>query len=286
MMLALGVSEMVDEAMAGAARVPATARGETTEGRTLVVSGGAAPLHALRVAEKLGIDQVIVPPDAGVGSAVGFLRAPISFEVQRSLPQRLDAIDRDAVNALLGDMADAAHAVVAGAAGDQPRTERREVYARYVGQGHEIAVKLPDRPVGPADTAHLAAAFEARYCALYGSAIPALPVELLTWRVRVSAAAVPTPLATPSASPAESDGDAIWRDATERRDVVDPATGRTRPVAVFRREVFSFGERFRGPAIVLERDTTTNVPDTFDGRIDGGGAIVLTRRAPVREVAR
>ena len=88
---AFGVSEIVDENMANAARVHAVESGKDARGRTLIAFGGAAPLHAARLAEKLGIDRVLVPSNAGVGSAVGFLRAPIAFEIVRSRLQRLDA---------------------------------------------------------------------------------------------------------------------------------------------------------------------------------------------------
>ncbi len=85
---ALGVSEIVDENMANAARVHAIESGKDARGRTLVAFGGAAPLHAARLAEKLGLDRVLVPSYAGVGSAVGFLRAPIAYEIVRSSLQR------------------------------------------------------------------------------------------------------------------------------------------------------------------------------------------------------
>ena len=98
---ALGVSEIVDENMANAARVHAIESGKDARGRTLVAFGGAAPLHAARMAEKLGLDRVLVPSYAGVGSAVGFLRAPIAYEIVRSPLQRLDEFDAAAANALL-----------------------------------------------------------------------------------------------------------------------------------------------------------------------------------------
>ena len=91
---ALGVSEIVDENMANAARVHAIESGKDARGRTLVAFGGAAPLHAARMAEKLGLDRVLVPSYAGVGSAVGFLRAPIAYEIVRSALQRLDHLRR------------------------------------------------------------------------------------------------------------------------------------------------------------------------------------------------
>ena len=90
---ALGVSEMVDENMANAARVHAIESGKDLRPRTLIAFGGAAPLHAARVAEKLGIGRVLVPANAGVGSAVGLLRAPVAYEVVRGRLMRLSSFD-------------------------------------------------------------------------------------------------------------------------------------------------------------------------------------------------
>ena len=117
---AFGVSEIVDENMANAARVHAIESGKDARGRTLVAFGGAAPLHAARMAEKLGLDRVLVPSHAGVGSAVGFLRAPIAYEVVRSQLQRLDAFDA-------GRRQRAARGDAGGGRGDRParRAARR-----------------------------------------------------------------------------------------------------------------------------------------------------------------
>ena len=109
---ALGVAEMVDENMANAAREHAVEHGKDFEGRTLIAFGGCAPLHAARVADKLGIDRIVVPRGAGVGSAIGFLRAPVAFEVARSLYQQLESLDAGAVAALLTQMRDEAAAFV------------------------------------------------------------------------------------------------------------------------------------------------------------------------------
>ena len=147
-MAALGVIEMVDENMANAARVHAIESGKTYEGRTLIAFGGGGPVHACRVAEKVGIGRVLVPSGAGVGSAIGFLRAPVGYEVVRSLYQRFSTFDVAAVNALLADMEAEALAVVAQGSFGAPIAQNRIAYMRYVGQGHEIPVPLPARPLG------------------------------------------------------------------------------------------------------------------------------------------
>ncbi|MFZ5618307.1 MAG: hydantoinase/oxoprolinase family protein, partial [Pseudomonadota bacterium] len=139
---AFGVSEMVDETMAAAARAHAVEQGKDIRRRTMIAFGGAAPLHAARLAEKLGLDRIIVPEGAGVGSAIGFLLAPASYEIIRSLPMRLDALDGAKVDALFSTLRAEAEAVVRAAEPTAPLAETRAAFMRYVGQGYEIAVPI------------------------------------------------------------------------------------------------------------------------------------------------
>ncbi len=160
-MAALGVIEMVDENMANAARVHAIESGKTYEGRTLIAFGGGGPVHACRVAEKVGIQHVLVPSGAGVGSAIGFLRAPVGYEVVRSLYQRFSTFD-----VVAGEHAARRH----GSRSDwrswqqgsfgAPIAQNRIAYMRYVGQGHEIPVPLPPRPLGEEDVPQIRAAYD------------------------------------------------------------------------------------------------------------------------------
>ncbi len=124
------------------ARVHAVERGAVVNQYKLIAFGGGAPLHAARVAEKIGVKRVIVPPNAGVGSAVGFLAAPVSYELVRSRYMRLDAFDAAAASELLNEMSTEATALVAPGARGMPTFERRVAFMRYVGQGHEIVVEL------------------------------------------------------------------------------------------------------------------------------------------------
>jgi N-methylhydantoinase A len=270
---ALGVSEIVDENMANAARVHAIESGKDARGRTLVAFGGAAPLHAARLAEKLGLDRVLVPAQAGVGSAVGFLRAPIAYEIVRSGLQRLDAFDPAAANALLAAMREEAEAVVRRGSPDARLTETRSAFMRYRGQGHEIAVPLPTKPYAAADAATLRAAFEDAYRRLYSRIIPGVDVELLSWVLLLSAPPPAGPAATPP-SPAP-----YTPEPARHRPVFDPDAGEFILVAIHDRQALKPGAQIPGPAIIVEDQTSTLVTRLFDAGIDRFGYIELTRRA-------
>jgi len=137
---AYGIAEVVDENMANAARVHAIERGVEISSRTLIAFGGAAPLHAARLAEKLGISRVIIPGEAGVGSAIGFLNAPAAYETVRSLYMSLRQFDASAATALLNSMSQEATQLASSAAMGRALTQTRGAYMRYTGQGHEIYV--------------------------------------------------------------------------------------------------------------------------------------------------
>jgi N-methylhydantoinase A len=269
---ALGVSEIVDENMANAARVHAIESGKDARGRTLVAFGGAAPLHAARMAEKLGLDHVLVPSYAGVGSAVGFLRAPIAYEIVRSSLQRLDQFDAAAANALFAAMRAEAEPIVRRGAGDAPLTETRSAFMRYRGQGHEIAVPLPTLSYRDEDAAPLREAFENEYRRLYSRVIPGVEVEILSWVALLSAPA-PTKATDPPPTPK------LHTPQPERsRPVFDPETGEFIGVAIHERSTLLPGAVIPGPAVIVEDETSTVVSRSFDARIDAFGYIELVRR--------
>jgi N-methylhydantoinase A len=275
---ALGVSETVDENMANASRVHAIESGQVIDQRTLVAFGGAAPLHAARLAEKLNMSRVVIPPGAGVGSAIGFLRAPVAYEVTRSYYQQLSDIDIDGANALLQAMRDEAVSVVEAGAGGRPLSEIRTAFMRYVGQGHEVGVELPIRietpRLGPDAAAVLLAAFEAEYHRLYERTIPNLEVEILTWVLLVS-----TEIAAPATLVSDTDAAAsvTLPAPIGQRQLVDTATGGQVGAPVYAREALTPGMRLTGPAVILEQDTTTVISARFSARIHALGYIILER---------
>ena len=268
---ALGVSEIVDENMANAARVHAVERGVAVADRTLIAFGGAAPLHASRLAEKLGISRVIVPADAGVGSAIGFLAAPAAYEMIRSRYMRLDPFDAVSANALLDEMAAAAMRHAREAAGGRPVSARRSAFMRYAGQGHEINVALPDRALTSADADNLRQTFETEYRRLFARHIPAAAIEIMSWVVVASTSeAAPARLATAATRTAPA--------AEGEQRVLDTKSGREITAKVYSRSSLLPGMRIAGPCLIIEDGTSTYASPTFDVSVDAGGAIVLDMR--------
>jgi N-methylhydantoinase A len=256
--------------MANAARVHAIESGKTYAGRTLIAFGGGGPVHGYRVAEKVGIDRVLVPVGAGVGSAIGFLRAPVGYEVVRSLYQRLGTFDVRAVTALLDDMRAEAMSVVSLGSFGAPVTETRLSFMRYVGQGHEIPVPLPIRALEEADVDALRAAFDAEYARFYDRPVPGSDVEVMSYAVTV--ATVPDPWVPPTPAAA--------RDTAARRQTVrDTATGETAEWTVVDRSSLAVGATVPGPAIVAEDETSTLVGPGWTATVDERGYLDLRRAA-------
>jgi N-methylhydantoinase A len=270
-MAAHGVAEIVDENMANAARVHAVERGAVAKDYTLVAFGGAAPLHAARLAEKLGVERVVIPADAGVGSAIGFLQAPVAYELVRSRYMRLDRFEPEEATKLLEAMGQEAHRLATSAAGERPVEETRTAYMRYRGQGHEIAVALPDRPLQAGDEAALRETFEAEYRRLFERHIPGAVIEILSWSVFVGTREAPPALLS---QPRRRSGPS----PIGAREVFDGRGGERVSVPLYERSAFTPGACVPGPAIIVEAGTSTFVSEAFDATLDAGGALVLERK--------
>jgi N-methylhydantoinase A len=242
-----------------------------------VAFGGAAPLHACRLAEKLGIGRIVIPEGAGVGSAIGFLKAPAAFEIVRSRFMSLDAFDADAASGLLADMSREARSLAEPAALGRPLIEERMAFMRYIGQGHEIAVKLPAGRLGKGETAKLREAFEADYRRLFERHIPGARIEVLSWSVLVT-----TKPEAPKRLPSRRASTAKPK-ATGSRVVWDQAAGSARKIDTYARSAIKPGMRIPGPAMILESGTSTFVSAHFDATIDSGNALVLERRTAAQK---
>jgi N-methylhydantoinase A len=238
----------------------------------MIAFGGAAPLHAARMAQKLGMDRVLVPVGAGVGSAHGFLAAPIGYEVVRTRLVSLNAFDAALVNGLYASMRTEAEAVVRLGAPGAALQEIRTGFMRYRGQGHEVAVALPEGPYDRESEAVFRAAFEATYRALYGRTIPKLEIEILTWTLSLAEAKpLPSRIADPPDAPAPS--------PSGKRHIMDPGTRGLIEAAIYDRASLSPGARIIGPAVIVEAETSTLVPAGFRAGPNAAGHILIERIA-------
>ncbi len=270
---AVGVVEMVDENMANAARVHAIERGKVIGRHTMIAFGGGAPLHAGRLARKLGIDRVVIPRGAGVGSAIGFLLAPIAYEVVRSRPVDFRDFDAGAVNSMLGEMhAEAAAVVRDGAPPGAALTTARVVELRYVGQGHDLRIALDDGPLTRDHGRALKERFEERYRAVYGLTIAGLDIRSVSWSVTVATDAA-------RVSRAEMPAARTPARAERHRNIYDESRGETVRCPVYARTDLSPGTEIAGPAIIAEDETATFVPAHFRAALNSSEYIIMDHRA-------
>jgi len=249
---AWGIHQVVNENMAGAARIHAVERGKDPRRYPVFAFGGAGPVHAYRVARILGAPELIVPLGAGVTSALGFLVAPLAFDYVRSYYARLDNLDWAKADALLTEMESEGAATLAEAGVARTGlTFRRSAEMRYIGQGFEVSVPLPDGPLTPERLSEVQEAFAVAYRALYGRTAEGVPLEVLTWRVVVSG---PRPeLALGS----DTFGTADVRDAQKgERRIYLPEHGGFTVAPVYDRYRLGTGATFSGPAVIEERECT------------------------------
>lgn len=267
---AFGVVEVVDETMANAARVNGVESGKDVAKCVMIAFGGAAPLHAARLCEKLNIERCLVPMGAGVGSAIGFLKAPFAYEALASAVMPIDAFDAQSLNAVLYTLKQSAEGFVRKGT-DAPILREITAYMRYRGQGWEIPVALPDRRFGPDDGPLIESAFRTQYAVFFGRAIDGPAVEIVTLSVNAHDAP-----AEPNALTMLLDGHEVV--APLRREVFDAAAGGVVSAGIFARATLDPGACVHGPAILVEPETSTVVTTPFRAVIQHDGSILLRRK--------
>ncbi|MEZ5246446.1 MAG: hydantoinase/oxoprolinase family protein [Acidimicrobiales bacterium] len=264
---AVGIIEVVDENMTNAARVHAVENGKDLAGCSMIAFGGGAPLHAARLLDKLGLDELIVPPGAGVGSAIGFLRAPFSYEAIRSFYTTTADFDLDGATRVLAELTDEARSFVR-AGTDAELTVQSQVAMRYKGQGWEIPVTIDVEAFGPETLAH---AFTEAYIEHFGRAIDAVVIEIVSWAVRVaSVSATPDPIDLTTAH-------VVDHEPARRRLVHDPTIGDDVDTAIVRRDDLTVGTRVVGPAVIVEEQTTTVLASHHHAVVQPDGSLLVTR---------
>ncbi|MEE8395364.1 MAG: hydantoinase/oxoprolinase family protein [bacterium] len=275
--LAWGVHDIVNENMAGAARVHIAERGRDPRHYSLLATGGAGPVHAYYVARKLGLGRLICPPSAGVASALGLLVAPARADRVASLAGPLEQADWEALEAVFKRLERETLGVIAdtGLPPEQARVTRL-ADMRYVGQAFELVIDLPEGPYTPASGAAIMEAFERAYLSTFTRLPPDVPVEFVNARVSTRAAIPagdPTPRAEAAggASSAGSHGGHL----KGSRNAYFPEEGGFLATPVYDRYRLGPGESWKGPAIVEERESTLIVGPNAKFEVDGAGNLLV-----------
>lgn len=267
---AYGTCEMVDENMANAGRVHTVENGKNIADFTMITFGGAGPLHAARLCEKMGISTFLVPAGAGVGSAIGFLRAPFGYESVRSAVFNLSNFDFAAANYLLESMKAEAIGFVEGGLDAGALLVERTLFMRYAGQGWDIPVALAANRFDAESAVKLVELFEADYARFFGRAIEGLDIEIVSWSVKAS-----SPLPPVARVAAIGEGSVVTPDKTRR--LFEAAQGAFLDAGIHERDDLSPGDVVKGPAIVVERETSTMLTAAFKAIVQNDGCLLVTR---------
>ena len=257
---ALAISEIVDETMSNAARVHTVEQGHETSNRTLIAFGGAAPLHIARVAEKLRVSNVIIPTNASVGSAVGFLKAPVGYEVVKSLRMLLNRFETDKVNDLLEKMKNEAQGIIQSETGSMKFVEERFAFMRYAGQGHEIKVQVDNNLLIQSDISKIKTSFEKKYEKLYSRILPNADIEILTWSLSLS-------IKNEKFNSFQEINSYKKINEQSLVDIVDYDSSKKIKVPYFERDSLKPGDIIKGHCIISEDQTTIVVSNKFNTKV-------------------
>ncbi len=272
--LALGIRDVVNESMTAAARVHIAERGRDPRVYAVLATGGGGPVHAAALARKLGATRVICPPSAGVASALGLIMAPARIDRVATIGFRLATGDLASLEQSFRRIEAEARALVADTGVDTSNAVvSRLADGRFVGQGFDLVVPLPD---GPFDTGapqsqrqRLTAAFEAAYREKFARTPPSVAIEFISIRLSVSVAVADTAVVAETLDrPASAPRRRLARLGDGRGDAVT--------VDVYDRAALRPGTRLSGPALVEEESSTLVIPAGATAEVRPSGSIVMT----------
>ena len=254
--VAWGIHDLVNENMATTARVHIAENGLDPRCLTMVATGGAGPVHAVAVAEKLGIRRVLCSIAAGAGSCLGLLAAPPRADRSWSEVSFLEDVDwREARRVLRHLHREAEAELGAAGAGGEGIVWTLGVEVRYLGQGNAIEVPLPYGDVDPGLGKAILEGFERGYAKLYGQAVPDGLPQVVTWRLTGVGAGASRRFRLTSESGSKTGG----ARPVGKRSMYLPAAAAHRRVPVFERYAIPAGTRLQGPLVLRERESTVVV---------------------------
>ncbi|HDZ89744.1 MAG TPA: hydantoinase/oxoprolinase family protein [Deltaproteobacteria bacterium] len=263
-----GIHDLINETMAGAAKTHIAEKGGNPRIVTVVAFGGAGPVHAYGLAKKLGAPRLLVPPNAGVGSALGFFTAPRAFDMVRSHKVALNQADFKEIERLFQEMeTEGARTLRKSGEAEEIRFER-SVDVRFVGQGSETTISIPEKDFTRVNREDVRSRFDETYKRLYGRTYPDSPVEFINFKIRAS---LPERLLElPKADP-PSRGVSLADAVKGERQAYSGMVKEFIPYTVYDRYKLFPGAEFQGPAIVEERESTVIVGEDASVSVDDYG---------------
>ncbi len=262
--VAWGIHNLVNENMAAAARVHVAEKGLDPRRLTMVATGGAGPVHAVAVAENLGIGRVLCTIAAGAGSCLGLLAAPARADRSWSNVSRLTDVDWVEAARVFDGLKDEAEAELAAAGAEMGKIVwNLGIEVRYMGQGNAVEVDLPYGGIKAGLAATILKGFEKKYAKLFGQIVPDAEPQVVTWRLSGVTKSVDRHFRLASqADPAGGGTPPVGR-----RRLYLPLAGAFRAVPVHERYELPPGTRLDGPRVLTERESTIVVARPADIRI-------------------
>ncbi len=265
---AFGIHDLINETMSAAAKTHIAEKGGNPNIVTMSAFGGAGPVHAYGLARKIGAPAIMVPPLAGVGSALGFFTAPVAFDLSRSHRVALDDANFKEIERLLNGLEQESAGILEDTAKGRDIIYERTLLMRFVGQGAETDLVIEPKPFDTFSKEDIRKLFDQEYKRLYGRTYHETPVEFVTFKVRAS---LPKrPFSIPKLS-------------NETSDIETCIKGERPAFSIIQKDYISFtvydrsklfaNAEIPGPAIIEERESTIVIGEDANARVDEFGFV-------------
>jgi len=265
---AFGIHDLINETMAAAAKTHIAEKGGNPKIVTISAFGGAGPVHAYGLAKKIGASRILVPPLAGVGSALGFFTAPVAFDLTRSHRVTLNGADFSEVERLFKELEEEGAVILQQAGKDEKIMYERTLMMRFIGQGAETDLPIEPKPFHQWEKKQIRELFDEAYQRLYGRTYPETPVEFVTFKVRAS-----LPQREFRIPPLRQTGNKLTDCVKGERPAFSLLRKAYIPFTVYDRFKLFPGAALEGPAIIEEKESTIVIGEDASARVDEYGFV-------------
>ncbi|MGD8256241.1 MAG: hydantoinase/oxoprolinase family protein [Desulfobacterales bacterium] len=265
---AFGIHDLINETMAAAAKTHIAEKGGNPKIVTISAFGGAGPVHAYGLAKKIGASRILVPPLAGVGSALGFFTAPVAFDLTRSHRVALDNADFNEIERLFQELEGEGASILQQSGKDEEVIFERTLMMRFVGQGAETDLPIESLPFAQWDKKQIRKLFDEAYKKLYGRTYFETPIEFVTFKVRASLPERPFRI-----PPMENSEGSLQECLKGERPAFSLIKKKFIPFGVYDRFKLYPGIHIKGPAIIEEKESTIVIGEDADATVDAYGFV-------------